>query len=180
VVHKRDGTIITPKDEWGTPDSLFKKLDSEFHFFMDAAATAQNTKCKVFYDKNGDALNPNADWGRGNVWLNPPYSQGNIDRFMTKAHMEGYRREPGKYIVCIVPVASDTRWWHNSVMHAREIRFIKGRVKFVGYDDQGRAVSNSPTFSSCICIFSNPIEWVANARGNYLPIIGETIIQGES
>jgi site-specific DNA-methyltransferase (adenine-specific) len=172
MAHKRNGKIVTPKDEWETPPSLFKQLDDEFHFFMDAAATAQNRKCDTFYDKQGDALNPNADWGQRSVFLNPPYSQGNIERFMTKAHIEGCRRLEGEYVVCLIPVASDTKWWHHSVMLAKEIRFIKGRVKFIGYDDQGHAVKNSPTFSSCICIFSHISE-----RPSQVPIIGRTIHQ---
>lgn len=169
MTHKRNGTIITPKDEWGTPPELFKQLDNEFHFDCDAACTAENRLVDIFYDKAGDALNPKADWN-STAYLNPPYSQGNIERFMKKAYEQSQKRTT---VVCLVPVAADTRWWHDYVMHAHEIRFIKGRVKFIGYDDQGNAVKNSPTFSSCIVIFrpnnSDPFR---------VPVIGKTIVQG--
>lgn len=175
MVHKRNGEIVTPKDEWGTPPALFKQLDDEFHFELDAAASHSNAKVTNYFVEGKDALI--MSWGHGSVFLNPPYSQGNIERFMTKAHLEGYTRNPGHYIVCLIPVASDVAWWHNSVMHAKEIRFIKGRVKFIGYDDAGSAVKNSPTFSSCICIFSHPDEWHETPDGDFRPYIGKTIVQ---
>lgn len=168
--HKRNGKIVTPKDEWGTPPPLFKQLDDEFHFDIDAAATEQNALARKYFTKERNGLVHG--WGAGNVFLNPPYSQGNIENFVIKAHIEGCLREPGTYIICLIPVASDTKWWHHSVMLAKEIRFIKGRVKFIGYDDAGNAVKNSPTFSSCICIFSHISE-----RPSQVPIIGRTIHQ---
>lgn len=33
-------------------------------------------------------------------------------------------------VVCLVPSRTDTKWWHEYVMKASEIRFIKGRLKF--------------------------------------------------
>ncbi|MDD5348265.1 MAG: hypothetical protein PHT59_06610, partial [Candidatus Omnitrophica bacterium] len=62
--------------------------------------------------------------------------------------------------------------WHNYAMKAAEIRFIKGRVRFVGYDAEGNQIKNSPTFSSCVVIFNRdntgPYPW---------PRIGPTIEQ---
>ncbi len=161
--HKRNGQYQTPKDEWGTPQWLFDLLDQEFHFNVDAAATEENTKCLFFFD---DALE--RPWYEGDdpelvkdleglgmavartFFLNPPYSAGNIDRFMQKAYEESQK---GATVVCLVPCATDTRWWHNYAMKAQEIRFIKGRVRFVGYDAEGKQIKNSPTFASCVLIF---------------------------
>jgi hypothetical protein len=42
--HKRSKKIVTLKDDWGTPPALFKQLDDEFHFELDAAANEQNKK----------------------------------------------------------------------------------------------------------------------------------------
>lgn len=126
MAHKRNGEIVTPKDEWSTPPALFKLLDDEFHFDIDAAATEQNALARKCFTKERNGLVHG--WGAGNVFLNPPYSQGNIEHFMIKAHIEGCLREPGTYVVCLIPVASDTKWWHHSVMLAKEIRFIKGIV----------------------------------------------------
>ena len=36
-------------DDWSTPQDLFDRLDSEFHFDLDPCATAENSKCDSFY-----------------------------------------------------------------------------------------------------------------------------------
>lgn len=48
----------------------------------------------------------------------------------------------------LIPSRTDTKWWHEYVMKAKEIRFIKGRLKFSGH-------KNSAPFPSCIVIFDN-------------------------
>jgi site-specific DNA-methyltransferase (adenine-specific) len=83
--------------------------------------------------------------------------------------------QKGAVVVCLVPCATDTKWWHNYAMKAQEIRFIKGRVRFVGYDEDGNQVKNSPTFSSCVVIF-----WQRESEQlerNDPPRIGKTIEQ---
>lgn len=153
MVHKRNRTIATPKDEWGTPNQIFDKLNKEFCFTLDAAANEKNAKCKVYFDKQTDALQ--MDWCEhargGNIWLNPPYSKGNVERFMQKAYEESEKSIGA--VVCLVPVDFSTNWWHDYVMQSAEVRAIKTRVKFIGYDDTGELIKNSPTFSSCIVIF---------------------------
>jgi site-specific DNA-methyltransferase (adenine-specific) len=172
VSHKRTSKIVTPKDEWGTPQWLFDLLNQEFHFSLDAAADGTNYKCKGYCDPLGDSLK--IDWTYhscgGSVYLNPPYSAGNIDKFMQKAYEESLK---GAVVVCLVPCATDTRWWHNYAMKAQEIRFIKGRVRFVGYDEDGNQVKNSPTFPSCVAIFKPTSGLIPRAY----PWIGETIEQ---
>ena len=41
---------------------------------------------------------------------------------------------------------TDTKWWHDYVMRASEIRFLKGRLKFDGH-------KNSAPFPSVIVVF---------------------------
>jgi phage N-6-adenine-methyltransferase len=174
-------------DEWSTPQWLFEMLDEEFQFNVDAAANEENAKCLFRFD---DALD--RPWYEGDdpeliekldevgipvartFWLNPPYSAGNIDKFMAKAYEESQK---GAVVVCLVPCATDTRWWHNYVMKAQEIRFIKGRVRFVGYDEEGKQIKNSPTFSSCVVIFKH--DPGKDCRID-MPWIGETIEQPRS
>lgn len=179
--HQRKSRIVTPKDEWGTPQWLFDLLNEEFCFHCDAAATEENTKCPLFMGQPyadalkqmvwcGYAPGEDADYTVSRFFLNPPYSAGNIDRFMQKAYEESQK---GALVVCLVPCATDTRWWHNYAMKAQEIRFIRGRVRFVGYDEDGKQVQNSPTFSSCVVIF-----WQREPEAiNDPPRIGKTIEQ---
>jgi site-specific DNA-methyltransferase (adenine-specific) len=133
-------------DEWETPQDLFDRLNGEFQFVLDAAATAGNTKCPPKYlsiEFGVDALT--IDWcyhsqGRP-VWLNPPYSK--IAAFIKKAYEESQK---GCTVVCLIPSRTDTKYWHDYVMQADEVRFIKGRLKFNG------GKSGAP-FPSCIVVF---------------------------
>ena len=44
---------------------------------------------------------------------------------------KGYEEwQKGKLMVFLIPSRTDTKWWHQWVMEATEIRFIKGRLKF--------------------------------------------------
>lgn len=131
------------KGDWETPDWLFEQLDKEFQFYIDAAADDRNHKCDVWISEDDDALQ--VDWSAGgNVWLNPPYGRG-IGQWIQKAYEESRK---GMTVVVLVPARTDTAWWHDWAMRAAEIRFIRGRLKFVG------AASSAP-FPSALLIFKN-------------------------
>lgn len=50
----------------------------------------------------------------------------------------------------LIPARTDTRWFHNIVLpHAKEIRFLRGRLKF------GDAKNSAP-FPSMVVIFERP------------------------
>lgn len=100
-------------DERGTPQDFFDKLDAEFHFTLDAAASTLNHKCELWFGEGGiayDALEQ--DWGgEGSVvFLNPPYSV--VGAFVKKAREEA---DKGAVIVMLLPVRSDTKWWQSYI-----------------------------------------------------------------
>jgi phage N-6-adenine-methyltransferase len=113
------------RQDWPTPDSLYDTLNAEFHFNIDLAADDKNTKCFDFFDAERDALQQK--W-YGVGWLNPPYGAktGKLSDWVKKAY------EESKYctVVMLIPARTNTRWWHQFVMKASEIRFINGRPKF--------------------------------------------------
>ena len=80
--------------------------------------------------------------GGVSCFVNPPYGT-EIGKWIKKGY-EQYLK--GKTVVFLIPSRTDTRWWHEYVMKAKEIRFIKGRLKF---DDQ----ENSAPFPSAIVVF---------------------------
>lgn len=137
---KFKGLMTSLSCEWATPQWLFDELDKEFNFTTDVCATGDNTKCCEFISKRTDALNQK-DWGT-RCWMNPPYGKV-IKQWVAKAVEQS---EKGNLVVCLLPSRTDTRWWHAHVMKAKEIRFIKGRLKFGGS-------KNSAPFPSCIVIF---------------------------
>jgi site-specific DNA-methyltransferase (adenine-specific) len=117
------------KLDWNTPLEIYNKLDLEFVFDFDPCPTNPNF--------NGLEI----EWGKCN-FVNPPYGR-EIGKWLKKGYEE-WRK--GKTVVFLIPSRTDTRWWHNYVMKAGEIRFIKGRLKF------GNAKNSAP-FPSCIVIF---------------------------
>ena len=137
-------------EEWETPNGFFKELDREFHFTLDACATAENAKVKANYiTKEIDALR--VPW-TGVVWCNPPYGR-DIGLWFRKVRIEA---EAGSTVVMLAPARTDTRWWHDNVQGiASEVRFVRGRLKFQGGESKGaKAVaSQSAPFPSAVIIY---------------------------
>ena len=49
--------LVSSKNmNWCTPQDFFEKLDAEFHFALDAAATEQTAKCAKFFTPETDGL----------------------------------------------------------------------------------------------------------------------------
>jgi len=124
-------------DNWSTPLGLFKALNEEFGFTLDACATASNATVPNYYDS--DSLGK--PW-TGVVWCNPPYGR-DIGKWIHKGRLSALA---GATVAMLIPSRTDTRWWHEDVMLAAEIRFIKGRLKFGGS-------LNSAPFPSAIIVF---------------------------
>lgn len=130
-------------NEWHTPQPLFDQLNAEFGFETDLAATAENAKCANFFTLEDDAL---AQEWRGVCWLNPPYGRA-IRHFIKKAWEAS---QAGATVVCLVPARTDTSYWHDYVLGGgAEVRYIRGRVKFVRAD----GFSAPAPFPSAIVIF---------------------------
>ena len=127
-------------DEWATPQMVFDELNKEFGFNLDPCATAINAKCPFFFTKEGDGLAQN--WGGFRVFCNPPYSK--ISEWVKKAFYEG--RKDNTLVVLLIPARTDTKYFHDYILHRAEVRFIKGRLKF------GDAKNSAP-FPSMIVIF---------------------------
>ena|SRR5690242_3521038 len=133
---------ITQKDKWETPEPLFKQLDDEFNFTLDPCCEIETAKCPKYYTIDDDGLSK--DWSGETVFCNPPYSNGNIDKWMEKCYRESLKQKTT--VVALVAVSTSARWWHMWVINKAELRFIERRVKFVG-------APYTATFSSVIVVF---------------------------
>jgi phage N-6-adenine-methyltransferase len=140
--------------EWETPAVVFNPLQKEFNIKFDVCATAENTKCKAYFDKKTNSLAQ--DWSKtvgvlkGTAWMNPPYGRG-IEKWVRKAHEESLK---GVTTIGLLPARTDTHWFQTYIHEKHEVRFLKGRIKFVD------AQSSAP-FPSMIVIFK-PIETKTN------------------
>lgn len=110
-------------DQWATPRRLFDELNAEFDFTLDVCATAGNAKCANYYSPEQDGLRQ--AWS-GRCWMNPPYGRA-IKTWIKKAYQAA---RDGAMVVCLLPAKTDTGWWHDYVMKASEIRFLRGRLYF--------------------------------------------------
>lgn len=127
-------------DLWETPQDFFNRLDAEFNFNLDVCALPENAKCKTYFTPQINGLLQK--W-KGVCWMNPPYGR-EIDEWIQKAYESA---QEGATVVCLIPSRTDTRWWHDYCMKG-EIRFVRGRIKFGGVQD------NAP-FPSAVVIFRN-------------------------
>jgi phage N-6-adenine-methyltransferase len=132
------GLFTSNRGDWETPVEVFQELDREFGFELDVCATASNAKCSAFFSPEIDGLKQ--PW-RGRCWMNPPYGR-DIGLWMEKAYHSSLQ---GATVVCLIPARTDTRWWNEWAMRG-EIRFLRGRIRFVG------ALDDAP-FPSAIVIF---------------------------
>lgn len=132
-------------DQWATPPALFEALDREFGpFVLDAAALPGNAKCARFWTpaKNGLAQ----PWGPGPTWCNPPYSDPGP--WCRKAVAEA---RAGNFSVLLLPASTGSRWFQEDVAGKAAVRFLAGRVRFVGAPGPAR-------FDSVIAIYRPGLE----------------------
>jgi phage N-6-adenine-methyltransferase len=71
---------------WCTPQDFFDKLNAEFGFVLDPAATDKTAKCSLYYTPETDGLSQSWDRG-GAVFCNPPYGR-EIGKWVQKAFEE--------------------------------------------------------------------------------------------
>lgn len=136
--------LFTSKnDNWETPPEIFSQLDAEFAFTLDPCCQTETAKCKTYFTPKEDGLIQ--DWKGHRVFVNPPYGR-QIGKWIRKAYEESLK---GTFVVCLIPARTDTAYWHDYCMKAREIRYIRGRLKFLL---DGKKI-NSATFPSAIVIF---------------------------
>lgn len=124
---------LNHSDNWATPKDLYDKLHNEFNFDFDPCPL--NTG-EITPDNDGLLI----EWGDRN-FINPPYSRKLKEAFVKRAIDES---KSGKLCVMLLPVSTSTALFHDYIKpNAKEIRFIRGRVKFVGINTFGELVSNS-------------------------------------
>jgi phage N-6-adenine-methyltransferase len=126
---------------WETPPEVFGPLAAEFGFTLDVCAVPETAKCPRYFTPAEDGL---AQVWEGVCWMNPPYGRG-VEQWIRKAYESSLT---GATVVCLVKATPDTRWWHTYTPHA-EVRWVPGRVRFVG------APGPAP-FPVCVVIFRPP------------------------
>lgn len=150
---------LTHSDNWATPKEFYDKLNAEFNFDFDPCPLCET---EITPDKDGLLI----EWGRVN-FINHPYSRKLKEEFVLKAIEESKK---GKLCVMLLPVSTSTKLFHELILpNASDIRFVKGRIGFIGINTKGeyvnwnkwhkkppigaKEVSNSGMHDSMIVIF---------------------------
>ena len=152
---------ILHSDNWATPSYIYDPLNREFNFDFDpcpydptvrhpsadlpiAEAWRQPAMIGITQEIGAavafDGLDPAVVWGKRN-FINPPYSQDLKEAFIKRAANEADR---GALCVLLIPASTSTAVFHDVILpNAREIRYPRGRIKFIGYNTRGELVSQS-------------------------------------
>ena len=132
---------------WCTPQDFFDKLNEEFHFTLDTAATDKTAKCQKYFTPETNGLLQSWNCG-GSVFCNPPYGR-KIGKWVKKAYDEA--KLGGQSIVLLIPARTDTTYFHDYIYGKAEIRFIRGRLRFT--DEDGNASDPAP-FPSMVVVYN--------------------------
>lgn len=155
-------TPETTRDMTQTPLYLFRALDLEFNFALDAAALPETALCEKYLTPGIDALS--VDWGdfispsvrSPWAWLNPPYSD--IGPWVEKAIEQ---QERGIGTVMLVPQDTSTEWYpgerasevrHITGYHDENGKWRNGRVSFIN-KETGEVMKGNPK-GSMLLIFA--------------------------
>ena len=159
---------LTPKelkDEWCTLPALYERLDREFGFRYDFAATNENALSDNYFTKEKDALD-SAAWFFNPMsepigFLNPPFSM--TYKFLAKAaeQIELAKLNYGYGLICclVKAAAPETKWFrHHAIdkhgVPKHELRYLYPRVPHVNHEG---VVMKSNMFPSMLIIMrTNP------------------------
>ena len=147
------GTTPGGPGEWRTPPELFAALHRRYQFDLDAFATRENHLLEEYCADWGEHSGLTVSWRDRRVFMNPPYTRDLIGKCMAKAASE---RNAAAIIVALIPAATSTRWWHESVLPYCELIWLTKRVKYLRPDG---TPAGSPSFDSIVAVYRSEIEW---------------------
>jgi phage N-6-adenine-methyltransferase len=123
---------LSNSDEWRTPDRLFNACSDHYGpFTLDAAAAKWNARCEKYFTMRRSAF-AGGGWWRGRVWCNPPYSRGNLLKWVGQARRNILAFPHAELVCCLVPAYTSERWWQQHVLGAGPGRARAERVVRAG------------------------------------------------
>ena len=139
-----DSLYSSKYHKWETPPDIFNELDSEFRFTLDPCCIPETAKCDKYYTPKEDGLSK--DWAGETVFCNPPYGRV-IGDWVKKCHDEA--KKSNTKVVMLIPSRTDTSYFHDYIYGIAEIRFLRGRIKFL---KDGKEINSAP-FPSMVVVY---------------------------
>lgn len=135
------------EEKWQTPDNIFNELDKEFNFTLDPCCQHDSAKCAKHYTPVEDGLTK--DWSKDVTFVNPPYGR-ELKKWVEKSYNEFKK---GGTVVMLIPARTDTSYFHDFIYNIAEIRFLRGRIKFI--NPETKTPGDSAPFPSMVVVFEN-------------------------
>jgi phage N-6-adenine-methyltransferase len=141
--HRAEGT---GENEWYTPAQYVAMAREVLGGVdLDPASSAianQTVRATNFFSVNDDGLGKS--WF-GKVWLNPPYAQPWIARFIDKLVNE-VREGRVEKAIALTHNYTDTAWFQTAANAATSICFTRGRIAFLSPDGEKAAPTQGQAF----------------------------------
>jgi len=134
------------EEKWQTPQNLFDELNEEFNFTLDPCCQVDSAKCSKYYTPKENGLIQN--WEGETVFVNPPYGR-ELKKWVKKCSEEGKKKNTT--VVMLIPSRTDTSYFHDYIYNKSEIRFLRGRIKFINPITKLKA--DAAPFGSIVVIF---------------------------
>ena len=120
---------FTPPDFMASIYAAFGEIDLDPCAHLLSPVVAHR---RILRSEGGDGLAE--DWSGRLAYVNPPFSE--LLKWLRRAH-EQWRAGKVETVVCLVPVRTDSPWFHDILSADADIYLLKGRVRFL--DSQGKA-----------------------------------------
>ncbi|MGI8942736.1 MAG: DNA N-6-adenine-methyltransferase [Qipengyuania sp.] len=88
---------------------------------------------RIVLSEGGDGLVD--DWSGRLAFVNPPFSE--LLKWLRRAH-DQWKAGNVETVVCLVPVRTDSAWFHNTLSAVADIYLLQGRVRFLNAQGKGQ------------------------------------------
>lgn len=120
---------FTPPEFMDQIYDAFGEIDLDPCGHQSSPVTARR---RILFADGGDGLSEN--WSGGLAYVNPPYSE--TLKWLRRAHNQ-WSTGNVQTVICLVPVRTDSSWFHDVLARVADIYLLRGRVKFI--DTRGKA-----------------------------------------
>lgn len=161
---------VLDNDYWATPTDVcvgiiqflqgYGEISWGQYYDLDCCANLFNTKVRDnFISEDQDAMK--TDWNGKRVWCNPPYSRGNVKRFVDRA-IEQTQNSSLMDVIMLINVDPSTKYFKRIIEHAKAVVYVTGgRIDFISPDTM--LSSDRPKKPNMFVLFSSskkPNEFV--------------------
>jgi transcriptional regulator with XRE-family HTH domain len=139
------------KDKRFTPPEFLKIIEDVWaEIDLDPCGHPEShvkAKRKIMLQDGGDGLHD--EWSGNTVFLNPPFSAA--QKWLARAD-QMWREDKVKMVFGLVPARTDGVYFHEHLVHACDVGFIRGRLQFARGDGE-RDVANRAPFPLMVCLW---------------------------